>query len=172
MTDGERIAAALAVSGSLHWLALSGWASEPPSPSPGDETVVIDLSAADVGVSLAAPIVLEQEAPAPPQAPNAAADRRREALVGYLDQVSESVHARRAASGAGRRLIGNALVRVVIDGDGRFAAVALIRGSGDPILDADAVRAVRAASGTVPRPRILGDGALAITLAVKYQFGL
>ncbi len=81
MTDGERIAAALAVSVSLHWLALSGWVSEPPSPSPGDETVVIDLSAADVGVSLAAPIVLEQEAPSPPQAPNAAADRRRPAAV-------------------------------------------------------------------------------------------
>jgi TonB family protein len=170
VTDGERIAAAAVLSVALHWALLAGWRPEPPVPPPGEDVLLLDLSGPDTGISLAAPIILEQALPAAPQ--DTAADRRRDALVRYLDRVSESVHAHRRTAGEGRRLIGNALFRIVIDGDGRFVAVAMLRGSGDARLDADAEAAVRAASGTVRRPRLLGDGALAITLAVKYQSGL
>ncbi len=170
MTDGERIATAVALSVALHWAGLSGWRPEPPAAAPGDDAAVVDIAGPETGVSLAAPIILEQAPPATPQ--DAAADRRRAALSHYLDLVSESVHARRRVGGTGRRLIGNALFRIVIDGDGRFAAIAMLRGSGDAGLDADADAAVHAASGSVARPRILGDGALVVTLAVKYQSGL
>ena len=93
-------------------------------------------------------------------------------MTRYLDQVSESVHAHRRISDAGRRLVGNALCRIVIESDGRFSSAAILRGSGDAELDADAMEAVRSTSGAVLRPRILGSNAIRIALAIKYQFGL
>lgn len=175
MTDGERIATAVAISLALHWAALSTWQVNA-SPVVADEEITfnIDLSGPDIGVSLAAPITLEQAASAPAQNDEAAAaaDRRRTAMLQYLDQVTDAIHARRRIEGRGGGLIGNALFRIVIDANGRFADVVLLRGSGDNRLDADAIEAVRAASGAVPRPRILGNGAIAVMLAVKYQLGL
>ena len=93
-------------------------------------------------------------------------------MTRYLDQVSESVHARRRIADAGRHLVGNALCRVAIESDGHFSSVEILRSSGNAELDGDAVKAVRATSGTVPRPRILGGNAIAIALTIKYQFGL
>ncbi|MGE4528482.1 MAG: TonB C-terminal domain-containing protein [Rhodospirillaceae bacterium] len=170
MTDGERIAAAVAVSLTCHYVLLFGL----PSPAPvdgGAEPVIVDLTHADVGLSLAAPITLEQAAPAEPAQPDAA-DRRRTALVQYLDTLSETVHAHRLSVGAHGRLIGNATFRIVVDGRGRFASVSLVGSSGDPTLDADAFRALHESDGAVRRPGILGIAPLAITLTVKYQYGL
>lgn len=175
MTDGERIAAAVAISLALHWVALSAWQVDAAYAAADEEiTFNIDLSGPEVGVSLAAPITLEQAALASPPSDDAAAaaDRRRAAMIRYLDQITDAIHVRRRVAGQGDGLIGNALFRVVIDANGRFADVVLLRGSGDKQLDLDALEAVRAASGAVQRPRILGSGTIAVMLAVKYQFGL
>lgn len=165
MTPGTRLAVAAAASLALHWAALAPWGAEEAPPGAADAPPAVRLTGAEAGLSLAAPLTLE---PAAPQ-PNAAADTRRAALAAYLDALAEAVHARRAAPAG---LAGNAAVALEVDAAGRFSAVALRRGSGDPVLDADALDAVRAASGAVPRPRALGGGPLAVVLVVKYQFGL
>lgn len=168
MTPGERIAAAAAVSAALHWAALAvPWT--PPPADPADAALVVSLTGAETGLALAAPISLEQAAPADPASENPA-DRRRAALAEYLDALAEAVHARRALGGG--RLIGNAAVALTVGGDGGFAEISLAGSSGDAALDADAVAAVRAASGAVPRPRALGTERLKLVLVVKYQFGL
>ena len=179
MTDGERTATAVVLSLALHWLFLNGWKPDAPT-TDGPETddiVVVDPSGMEIGISLATSITLEQSvlpaAPIEKTSANAAdAERRREAMTRYLDQVSESVHARRRIADAGRHLVGNALCRVAIESDGHFSSVEILRRSGNAELDGDAVKAVRATSGTVPRPRILGGNAIAIALTIKYQFGL
>jgi TonB family protein len=179
VTDGERTAIAVVSSLALHWLALTGWTSATPTMAAAetDDIVVIETSGVETGISLASSITLEQILPtaAPTErtsADAADAERRREAMTRYLDQVSESVHARRRIADAGRHLVGNALCRIVIESDGRFSSVAILRSSGNAELDADATDAVRTASGTVPRPGILGGNAISIALTVKYQFGL
>ena len=179
MTDGERTATAVVLSLALHWLVLNGWKADTPTTAEteADDIVFVDTSGMEVGISLATSIALEQSVlPAGPMEKTstdaAAAERRREAMARYLDQVSESIHARRRITDAGRNLVGNSLCRIVIESDGRFSSVEILRSSGDAALDADATKAVRAASGTVPRPRILGGKAIAIALPVKYQFGL
>ena len=179
MTDGERTALAVVLSLALHWLVLNGLKSGGMTMAEAgtDDVVVVDTSGMEIGISLATSITLEQNVlPAVPtenSSTNAVdAERRREAMTRYLDQVSESVHARRRIVDAGRHLVGNALCRVVIESDGRFSSVEILRSSGDAELDADATKAVRTTSGTVPRPRILGGNAISIALTVKYQFGL
>ena len=179
MTDGERTAIAVVLSLAVHWLVLIGWKTEAPrtaGPEP-DDIVVIDTSGMEIGISLATSITLEQTVPPAAStektsADAAAAERRREAMTRYLDQVSESIHAHRRISDAGRHLVGNALCRIVIESDGRFSSVAILRGSGDVELDADAMEAVRSTSGAVLRPRMLGGNAITIALTIKYQFGL
>ena len=178
MTDGERTATAIVLSLALHWLALSAWkpVTIAMAEAEADDLVIVDHSSMEIGISLATPITLEQSvlpaAPTENASAAAAAERRREAMTRYLDQVSESVHARRRVSDAGRHLVGNALCRLVIESDGRFSSVGILRSSGDAALDSDAMEAVRMASGAVPRPRILGGQAMIIALTVKYQFGL
>jgi len=179
VTDGERTATAVVLSLALHWLILNGWKTgAPTTDGPAtDDIVVVDTAGMETGISLATSITLEQSVlPAAPiekaSTSTADAERRREAMTRYLDQVSESVHSRRRIADAGRHLVGNALCRVVIESDGRFSTVEILRSSGNAELDADAVKAVRTASGSVPRPRILGGNAFTIALTIKYQFGL
>ena len=179
MTDGERTATAVVLSLVLHWLVLNGWKPDAPAiaGSEIDDIIAVDTSGMEIGISLATSISLEQSVlPAAPMektsADTAAAERRRGAMTRYLDQVSEAIHARRRVSDTGRLLVGNSLCRIVIESDGRFSSVDILRSSGDAALDVDATAAVRAASGVVPRPRILGGKAIAIALPVKYQFGL
>lgn len=179
MTDGKRTTTAVVLSLALHWLALNCWKPDASTMDEAeiDDIVVVDAGGIEIGISLATSITLEQSvlpaAPIEKKSANAAdAERQREAMTRYLDQVSESVHARRRIVDAGTHLVGNALCRVVIESDGRFSSVEILRSSGDAELDADATKAVRTTSGTVPRPRILGGKAISIALTVKYQFGL
>lgn len=179
MTDGERTATAVVLSLALHWLILNGWKPDAPTTDRAetDDIVVVDNAGMEIGISLATLITLEQSvlpaAPIEKTSTNAAdAERRREAMTRYLDQVSESVHTRRRIAEAGRHLVGNALCRVVIESDGRFSSVVILRSSGNAELDADAVKAVHSTSSVVPRPRILGGNAITIALTIKYQFGL
>lgn len=168
MTPGERMAAAVAVSLACHYALFAGWPA-PPHRNGADTPMVVALTGAEAGLSLAAPISLEQGVPPEPAA-DGAADRRRADLADYLDALAEAVHARRALRSG--RLIGNAQVRVTIGADGRLRDIAAAVSSGDAALDADALDAVTAASGAVPRPRSLGDQPLTLVLTVKYQFSL
>ncbi|MCW2309612.1 TonB C-terminal domain-containing protein [Rhodobium gokarnense] len=170
MTDGERIAAAIAISLAAHWLILGGFPATETEMA-GDDMIVVDFSAPDVAMSLAAPITLEEQAPAR-ESSAARADRRRRALNDYLEDVSDAVHARRMAAGAAGALAGNARFALTIDAAGAFSNVHMLQSSGDATLDADARQAVLAASGVVPRPPILGSRPLALDLRVKYQYGL
>lgn len=100
-----------------------------------------------------------------------AADRKRQAFLEYLDAVDAAVHARRLDGGESG-LIGVVSYVVLILPDGNFAEPRLRRSSGDPRLDAAAARAIRAASGKVKRPRIIGLDPINVILEVKYQYGL
>ncbi|WP_319775313.1 TonB family protein [Breoghania sp.] len=169
MTDGERIAAAIAISLALHWLLLKGFA--PPSLETGSsDTIVVDFAPPDAAIALAAPLTLEEAGP-PQESRETRADRRRKVLAAYLEAVSDAIHARRMTA-VGSSGIGNAGFALTIDGSGNFADVQLLQSSGNPALDRDAQRAVLSASGAVPRPPLLGSGSLRIRLRVKYQYGL
>lgn len=170
MTDGERIALAVTLSLAIHYLAVR------PLPT-STSAEVVDLGALEVGsvvagTSLAPPIAVEST-PASPRDPAAdAQDQRLQARRAYAEQLSAAIHDRRMARANGERFAGNAVFTVTIGGDGRFGRVEMLRGSGEAALDADARRAVEAASGTVQRPRLLGRDPMTLTFVVKYQFGL
>lgn len=168
MTPGERLGAAVGVSLACHYALFAGWPA-PRHATGADLPMVVELTGAEAGLSLAAPISLETAEPAQPTTDNPA-DRRRAALAEYLDALTEAVHARRALRSG--HLLGNAQVRVTIAADGRFSAIVPTSSSGDATLDADALGAVAAASGAVPRPKELGTAPLTLVLTVKYQFSL
>ena len=94
----------------------------------------VESSYSDVSVSLAAPITFEQMASAGPQdavSPDAiAAEKRREALSSYLEQISTAIHARRKIDDGGRTLVGNTLFRLSVDRAGAFTSIEWLRKSG------------------------------------------
>lgn len=100
-----------------------------------------------------------------------AAGRKRKAFFDYLDALDEAVHTRRLDSGD-TDLIGVATYTFLVRPDGSFTEPELRVSSGDPRLDASALRAIRAASGKVRRPVLLGIAFIPVTLQVKYQYGL
>ncbi len=171
MTDGERLAVGLAVSLAVHWLIL-GCLAPPRAVESGPGLDMTDFLLPEAEVSLAAPLTLEAAAgPANPD--QEAADRCRQAVQRYLEEVRQAVHGRRmVVSDAGRRLVGNAAFTLRIARDGRFEAVTLASSSGQALLDQDALQAIHAASGLIPRPPCLGPAPLAVAITVKYQYGL
>ena len=98
-------------------------------------------------------------------------DRKRRAYLRYLDEVDDAIHARRL-DGGGTHLIGVALCAFTISPDGTFRDIQLVKTSGTPELDTSALRAVRAASGVVRRPDIIGSEPISVSLQVKYQYSL
>ena len=98
-------------------------------------------------------------------------DRRRRAYLRYIEDVDDAIHARRLVSGD-TGLIGAALCAFTLWADGTFSSPQIVSTSGRPELDASALRAVRAASGAVRRPDILGSDPIHVSLQVKYQYGL
>ncbi len=68
--------------------------------------------------------------------------------------------------------VGIALVVFHADAGGRFFGIQLKKSSGDKVLDEAAVRAVRAASGKVKRPKELGTHDITIFEEVRFQYGL
>ena len=171
MTDRERLAAGLAVSLALHWLLL-GSLAPPRAVESGPALAMTDFLLPEAEVALAAPLTLEAAAkPATPE--QEAADRCRQAVQRYLEDVRQAVHGRRmVVSDESRRLVGNAAFTLRIVRDGRFEAVQMASSSGQPLLDRDAAQAIAAASGLIPRPACLGAAPLAVAITVKYQYGL
>ncbi len=170
MTDGERIALAVVLSLAVHYFA-----ARPLPASTSADTIdlgALEVGSVAVGTSLAPPIAVESPSSSARDASADALDQRLQARRAYVEQLSEAIHGRRMARSSGERLAGNAVFVVAIGGDGRFTRVEMLRGSGETALDADARRAVEAASGAVQRPRLLGREPLTLTFVVKYQFGL
>ena len=98
-------------------------------------------------------------------------NQKRRAYLRYLDDVDDAIHARRLDAGD-TSLIGVALAAFTIAPDGTFHDVRIVTSSGRAQLDASALRAVRAASGVVRRPAILGTDPIHVSLPVKYQYDL
>ncbi len=98
-------------------------------------------------------------------------DRKRRAYLRYIEDVDNAIHARRLISGD-TGLIGVALCAFSVQSDGTFHNLQIISSSGRPELDASALRAIRAASGVIRRPDILGPDPIHISLQVKYQYAL
>lgn len=170
MTSAERIWTGLAVSLFAHFLILNTHFA--PASLPAASGTYIDMDVASV-------IINDTEHPGlgidsyAPQAKSATdtADRRRQAFLKFLDDIDEAVHARRPEVSHGQ-FLGVAVYGFTIRGDGTFTEPVLVTTSGDPGLDVAASQAIRAASGTVKRPPILGVGALPVVLHVKYQYDL
>lgn len=171
MTSGERFCAALAFSCMAHWGALhllaAGHGAEP---SAGAVVVRIDAIGTDVAVMGGGGGISMESAPPPPERADTA-DKRRQAFFAYLEDIDAAVHAHRL-DGGDQGLIGVAVFAFSVRPDGSFSTPALRQTSGSEILDTAARRAILAASGTVKRPPILGEGDIPVVLHVKYQYGL
>lgn len=170
MTDSERLWTGVAVSLFLHFF-LTLW-------HPADEAektsfrAVLEMDSP----SSALPDVTRQGTgveSAPAASPEEAEqlDRKRRAYLRYIEDVDDAIHARRLISGD-TGLIGVALCAFTIGGDGTFSSPQIVSTSGRPELDASALRAVRAASGVIRRPDILGSAPIHVSLQVKYQYDL
>jgi TonB family protein len=171
MTDTERIAAGIALSLFVHFALLTGhWRFERLPGPPSAVEVRLDMESVAAGPAVKRGIRLGSPSP---QAQEEAriADLRRKAFLRFLQDVDDAVHAGRLQEGASG-LIGAAEVGFTIFKDGTFRNIRLISTSGRPRLDAFALRAVRAASGKIRRPAIIGYEPIPVNLQVKYQYGL
>lgn len=169
MTENERICAALAFSCLVHWgiFHLFGASSAPEAV--GATTVIsmeslgLDASPEGDGISMeAAPTRTE---------PQNTADKRRQAFFAFLDDLDAAVHAHRMDGGE-QEFVGVAAYAFTVRPDGGFTTPMLRQSSGNAALDAAAYRAVCAASGSVKRPEILGNGDIPVVMHVKYQYDL
>ena len=170
MTDSERLWTGIALSLFLHFsLTLFHGA---PSEQPPSFRAVLEMDSASAlsragekpGTNLSASSASDRE-----EAERL--DRKRRVYLQYLDEVDDAIHARRLDTG-NHSLIGVALCAFTIAPDGSLSDIRIVTTSGTPDLDASALRAVRAASGVVRRPAILGTAPIHVSLPVKYQYGL
>ncbi|WP_029460172.1 hypothetical protein [Solidesulfovibrio alcoholivorans] len=170
MTYAERIGTGLAVSLFAHFLILNTHFA--PAAMPAASDTYIDMDAASVIINDTGHAGLGIDSYLPrAESTTDTADRRRQAFLKFLDDVDEAVHVRRLDA-SGRHFLGVAVYGFSIRGDGSFTEPVLVATSGNPGLDAAASQAIRAASGTVKRPPILGVGTIPVVLHVKYQYDL
>ncbi len=170
MTEKECLYTAVGLSLFAHFLLLI---APGPRETPHQATqVVLQLDMDSVALAPAAPKGVGLSSIRPESTQDAkAADRKRQAFLGYLEAVDQEVHSRRLETGS-TGLIGVATCSFVIRPDGTFSEPAVHTSSGDPDLDAAALRAIRAASGKIRRPAIIGTDPVPMTLQVKYQYNL
>ncbi len=170
MTSSERLWTGLAVSLFAHFLLVTTrFAPSCPTPT-SDAFIDMDTTSVIASDTGQAGVGIDTYAPPTPRAQDLA-DQRRQAFLKYLDAVDEAVHARRPDV-PGSRLLGVAVYGFAVRGDGTFTEPSLKASSGDAGLDAAASRAIRAASGAVKRPPILGTGIIPVVVHVKYQYDL
>ena len=170
MTTTERFYAALAISCLAHWgmLHLFGAAA---AQNPQGTSITISMESLGLGASAPGGSSMSMEAAPNRVEPQNAADKRREAFFAFLDDLDAAVHAHRMDGGE-EGLLGVAAYAFTVRPDGSFTDPVLRQTSGSPALDAAAYRAVCAASGSVKRPEILGNGDIPVVLHVKYQYDL
>jgi periplasmic protein TonB len=170
MTDQERIWTGIAISLFAHFAVLSVRLPDRAAPHAAHAAVPVNLTSSarlnDAGPGLG----VEASDPGSEEQARAASMQRR-AFLEYLDAVDETVHAHRLDGGA-TGLLGVATCSFSIGPDGAFRDIGLYSSSGHPELDRAALQAVRAASGRVRRPAIIGSEPIPVLLDVKYQYGL
>ena len=98
--------------------------------------------------------------------PRAAATTQDDTLRSYAAQLWAAIAAHKRA-GLHRR--GIVRLRFAVDRSGRLAALAIAGSSGDAMLDAAAVMAVRAAAPFAPPPPDLTAADLSFTLAFEFS---
>lgn len=174
MTRNQILMVCIATSFMLHmWGLQRDWSAD--APAGGDEIVIPADFAIAADVPQGNGLTLEQSVDTGDErrAESAAKRLRRQARRRYFQQVREAIERRKFQSGDDLSgLIGNALYTFRIRANDTFADIRLKRSSGDPILDQAALHAIRAASGTVKRPAILGKQRFSLSVAVKYQYSL
>lgn len=170
MTTTERFYAALAISCLAHWGMLHLFGAASAQNSLGTPTI-ISMESLGIGASLQGGADISMEATPTRMEPQNTADKRREAFFAFLDELDAAVHAHRMDGGE-EGLLGVAAYAFTVRPDGSFTDPVLRQTSGSPALDAAAYRAVRAASGSVKRSELLGNGDIPVVLHVKYQYDL
>ena len=175
MTRNQIFWLCIAISCGLHFWALDrDWSSDPPAMA-GEEIIL----PADFTIAAAAPmantLALEQMEGTDDSrsAESTARRRRRMAREQYFQRVRETVERYKFQYNADLSgLLGNALCSFRILPNDTFADIRLRRSSGDPLMDAAALNAIRAASGKVRRPKIVGRQTFLLSIAVKYQLNM
>ena len=92
----------------------------------------------------------------------------------YIEIVAEEIEKRRFSPPESRyyRLIGNVKIAFSIDRYGRFHNITIVRSSGDALLDATALKAIKNTDGRVKRPAWAGTRVLNVSMVLKYQYSL
>jgi len=92
----------------------------------------------------------------------------------YLSFIRDEIQNRKFVPPDSRYygLIGNVLVGFTVYGDGTYHDVIVLRSSGDCLLDATAVNAVKSTSGRIKRPDWSGRRDLHVSMTIKYQYDL
>ncbi|MTJ92747.1 MAG: energy transducer TonB [Desulfovibrio sp.] len=170
MTSTERFYAALAISCLAHWGMFHLFGAASAQNSLGTP-ITISMDSLGLGPSPERGSGISMEAAPNRIEPPNTADKRREAFFAFLDDLDAAVHSHRMDEGE-EELLGVAAYAFTVRPDGSFTDPVLRQTSGSPVLDAAAYRAVCAASGSVKRPEILGNGAIPVVLHVKYQYDL
>lgn len=170
MSDAERLGAAVALALFFHFLIILYQPADTESPvtltisiTPNDENV-LNPGHARAGTALSS-------TPATSNEDAERRDKKRKAYLDYLDEVDSAIHARRLITGR-KDLIGVALCAFTILPDGTFTKARIIKSSGDQNLDSAALNAVKAASGIIKRPEIIGPEIMEISMWVKFQYDL
>ncbi|MDO5532623.1 energy transducer TonB [Sutterella sp.] len=167
----EQLRMGLLVSTGVHLVLLVGAGGVAMHESDGAGNVRIDLATLDA-VTVAPEGALSIGAmTGAGDEESKAVEKRRMLYQRYIEEVSDEIHAHRLDSGRSD-LIGIAAVAFRADAAGIFHGIVLRKSSGNPELDEASLRAVRASSGKVKRPKELGTGDITVVEEVRFQYGL
>jgi len=99
---------------------------------------------------------------------------RNRIIKSYLEMIKKEIIKRKFSPSESRYygLIGNATIGFTVTGNGHFAAITILRSSGDPLLDRTAMNAVSETSYKIKRPAAAGRNNIRVNITVKYQYGL
>lgn len=170
MTERERFCAALAISCLIHW-GIFHLLDAASTPGPVGTATIISMDSLGLGASPEGGEGISMETAPTHREPQNTADKRRQAFFAFLDDIEAAVHAHRMDGGE-QGHVGVAAYAFTVRPDDSFTTPVLRQTSGSPSLDAAAYRAICAASGSVKRPAILGNGDIPVVLNVKYQYDL
>jgi protein TonB len=94
-----------------------------------------------------------------------------EARDGWLSAIRARVERRKAYPSAAGRAEGRVTLQLTVDRSGRLAAVGVARSSGNPTLDAAALRAVKSAGRFPKAPAAVTEAAVTFNLPLRFSAG-